>query len=90
MDYAAVPAIEVNGIRFKEIFSFGDSYLDIGNRDPKNFTRTPVGPVNQAWINPYGLTNPAVPTGRFCDGQVFSDILGNSYSLVPFLLTTII
>ncbi|XP_024359207.1 GDSL esterase/lipase At5g03600 isoform X2 [Physcomitrium patens] len=71
-----VPAIEVNGIRFKEIFSFGDSYLDIGNRDPKNFTRTPVGPVNQAWINPYGLTNPAVPTGRFCDGQVFSDILG--------------
>ncbi|XP_024359198.1 GDSL esterase/lipase At5g03600 isoform X1 [Physcomitrium patens] len=78
-----VPAIEVNGIRFKEIFSFGDSYLDIGNRDPKNFTRTPVGPVNQAWINPYGLTNPAVPTGRFCDGQVFSDILADYIGLHP-------
>lgn len=46
MDYVVVLVIEVNGIRFKEIFSFGDFYFDIGNCDFKNFIRIFVGFVN--------------------------------------------
>lgn len=62
--------------KFKKLFVFGDSYVDTGNRDPDNSTATPIGPVNQAWRPPYGMTNPGSPAGHFSDGNLLSEFLG--------------
>ncbi|XP_028784857.1 GDSL esterase/lipase At5g03610-like [Neltuma alba] len=49
-----------------KLFVFGDSYVDTGNvgRD-----------VGSSWKQPYGVTFPGKPAGRFSDGRVLSDFL---------------
>lgn len=56
------------------LFTFGDSYADVGNT-PKS------GPnVGFGWVYPYGITWPGEPAGRHSDGKVqtdwFADMLG--------------
>ena len=63
---------------FDKMFVFGDSYVDTGNRDPRNSTYTATGRVNQNWEPPYGRTYPGVPAGHFSDGKVLSDYLGTT------------
>ncbi|KAG4383795.1 hypothetical protein GLYMA_13G152950v4 [Glycine max] len=50
----------------KMLLVFGDSYVDTGN------TR-----IDQAgsWKNPYGVTFPGKPAGRFSDGRVLTDFI---------------
>lgn len=50
-----------------KLFVFGDSYADTGNigRD-----------VSKSWKDPYGLTFPGKPAGRFSDGRVLTDYIG--------------
>ncbi|KAK4253528.1 hypothetical protein QN277_010189 [Acacia crassicarpa] len=52
----------------KLLFAFGDSYADTGNvrRDA----------VASSWKQPYGITFPGIPAGRFSDGRVLTDFLG--------------
>jgi len=52
----------------KKLFVFGDSYVDTGNN------RKSLG---SSWKDPYGITFPGKPTGRFSDGRVFTDFLGS-------------
>jgi phospholipase/lecithinase/hemolysin len=68
---------------FDKIFVFGDSYVDIGNRDPYNTTYTAIGRVNQNWAPPYGRTHPGAPAGRFSDGKVLSDHLSTTSLINP-------
>ena len=61
----------------KKLFVFGDSYVDTGNN------RKSVG---SSWKDPYGITFPGKPTGRFSDGRVFTDFLGSCAAfLICFL-----
>ncbi|KAG0560821.1 hypothetical protein KC19_9G016500 [Ceratodon purpureus] len=69
--------------KFDKIFVVGDSYVDTGNRDPCNTTYVATGRVNQNWATPYGRTHPGVPAGRFSDGKVLSDHLGDYMGLKP-------
>lgn len=57
---------------YQKLFVFGDSYVDTGN------TR-----IDQpgSWKNPYGITFPGKPAGRFSDGRVLTDYIGKSSSL---------
>lgn len=50
------------------LFVFGDSYVDVGNTIP----------LSAAFFIPYGITEPGLPTGRFSDGNVLSDFIGNA------------
>lgn len=56
--------------RYKKLFVFGDSYVDTGNLGKlgRDFARS--------WYYPYGITFPGKPSGRFSDGRVFTDFLG--------------
>ncbi|CAL5207387.1 unnamed protein product [Lathyrus oleraceus] len=56
----------------KELFIFGDSYVDAGNT-PKS----DLGP----WKKPYGITFPGKPAGRFSDGRVLSDFIAKYLGL---------
>ncbi|KAK4253523.1 hypothetical protein QN277_010184 [Acacia crassicarpa] len=51
----------------KLLFAFGDSYADTGNvrRDA----------VASSWKQPYGITFPGKPAGRFSNGRVLTDFL---------------
>ncbi|XP_050153490.1 GDSL esterase/lipase At5g03610-like isoform X1 [Malus sylvestris] len=49
-----------------KLFVFGDSYADTGN------VRKSVSP---SWKEPYGITFPGKPAGRFSDGRVLTDYL---------------
>ncbi|KAI3844768.1 hypothetical protein MKX03_003412 [Papaver bracteatum] len=57
-----------HGSPLSKLFLFGDSYLDTGN---DNFTV-------RSWKIPYGMTFPGFPTGRFSDGLILTDFLGNT------------
>ncbi|KAH9674725.1 GDSL esterase/lipase [Citrus sinensis] len=57
---------QLYGFRPTKIFVFGDSYVDTGNI-PKS--------VLGSWKEPYGLTFPGKPAGRFSDGRVLTDYL---------------
>lgn len=52
-------------------FIFGDSYLDSGNNNYINTTT-----LDQANFWPYGETYFKFPTGRFSDGRLMSDFIG--------------
>ncbi|KAH9560748.1 hypothetical protein CY35_06G123600 [Sphagnum magellanicum] len=67
---------------FKQLFGIGDSFLDTGNRDPKNNTLLPSTLVNQDWTYPYGITLGA-PVGRYSDGLLFFDFIAASLGLNP-------
>ncbi|PNX79552.1 GDSL esterase/lipase [Trifolium pratense] len=49
-----------------KLFVFGDSYVDTGN-----FLDSP------SYKAPYGITFPGKPAGRFSDGRVLTDYIGN-------------
>ncbi|XP_039003879.1 GDSL esterase/lipase At5g03610-like [Hibiscus syriacus] len=50
------------------LFVFGDSYVDTGN------WRKSVG---GSWKEPYGITFPGKPSGRFSDGRVLTDYIAS-------------
>lgn len=53
--------------RSKKLFIFGDSYVDTGNTQ-----KSKPG----SWKEPYGITFPGKPAGRFSDGRVLTDFIG--------------
>ncbi|KAK7392598.1 hypothetical protein VNO78_21041 [Psophocarpus tetragonolobus] len=57
----------------KMLFVFGDSYVDTGN------TRMTDQPGS--WKNPYGLTFPGKPAGRFSNGRVLTDYIAEYLGL---------
>ncbi|CAI8610784.1 unnamed protein product [Vicia faba] len=50
-----------------KLFVFGDSYVDTGNLNKKGFA--------PSWKQPYGVTFPGKPSGRFSDGRVLTDYI---------------
>lgn len=58
---------------FKKLFVFGDSYADTGNIQKS---------IGNSWKQPYGITFPGKPAGRFSDGRVLTDYVG-TYNLSP-------
>ncbi|XP_031499325.1 GDSL esterase/lipase At5g03610-like [Nymphaea colorata] len=50
------------------LFVFGDSYVDTGNIGKS---------VANSWKDPYGITFPGKPTGRFSDGRVLTDFVAS-------------
>lgn len=64
------------------LFIFGDSLFDAGNN---NYLKNAIGLAN-FW--PYGETFFKHPTGRFSDGRLISDFIGNRkilFSCFPFM-----
>ncbi|PWA92287.1 Lipase, GDSL [Artemisia annua] len=55
-----------NGRDNLKLFVFGDSYVDTGNW-PKTY--------GGSWHEPYGITFPGSPSGRFSDGRVLTDYI---------------
>lgn len=49
-----------------KLFVFGDSYVDTGN-----FVHS------ESYKPPSGITFPGNPAGRFCDGRIITDYVGN-------------
>lgn len=66
-------AAEVGHGADTKLFVFGDSYADTGN--------TPVDGF-ECWKEPYGVTFPGQPSGRFSDGLVLTDFIGTYSSLM--------
>ncbi|MED6226233.1 hypothetical protein PIB30_101537, partial [Stylosanthes scabra] len=63
-----------------KLFIFGDSYVDTGNTIKNN---------SFSWKEPYGITFPGKPAGRFSDGKVFTDFIAKYLGLkspVPYNL----
>ncbi|KAL8039695.1 hypothetical protein ABFX02_10G052700 [Erythranthe guttata] len=52
--------------RYNRMFVFGDSYADTGNLDKG---------LASSWREPYGITFPRKPSGRFSDGRVLTDFI---------------
>ncbi|KAK4833712.1 hypothetical protein QYF36_009897 [Acer negundo] len=52
--------------RPSKLFVFGDSYADTGNLGRS---------VGRSWKEPYGITFPGKPAGRFSSGRVLTDYL---------------
>ncbi|MBA0633800.1 hypothetical protein Godav_022090 [Gossypium davidsonii] len=68
-----------NKITFPALFAFGDSIVDTGNNN-KRFT------IAKANIPPYGRDFPGgAATGRFGNGNVFSDLLAEGLRIKPLL-----
>ncbi|XP_057472007.1 GDSL esterase/lipase At5g03610-like [Actinidia eriantha] len=55
-----------------KLFVFGDSYVDTGNT-PKLFS--------PSWKQPYGMTFPGKPSGRFSDGRVLTDYIAKFFNV---------
>lgn len=63
-------AEETSPGQFPAVFSFGDSILDTGNNNG-------LATLTKCNFLPYGRDfQGGVPTGRFCNGKVPSDLLG--------------
>ncbi|XP_062194715.1 GDSL esterase/lipase At5g03610-like [Phragmites australis] len=54
------------------LWVFGDSYADTGNLGDLGRELT------HAWYDPYGLTFPGHPTGRFSDGRTLTDFIASA------------
>nr|GMC96116.1 GDSL esterase/lipase At5g03610-like [Ipomoea batatas]GME18532.1 GDSL esterase/lipase At5g03610-like [Ipomoea batatas] len=52
-----------------KMFVFGDSYVDTGNWSPTN--------ASGSWREPYGMTFPGKPSGRWSDGRILTDYLAS-------------
>mgnify|MGYP000594909856 FL=1 len=52
------------------MFVFGSSYGDTGNVQRQDSGRP------YPWSVPYGETWPGIPSGRYSDGHVLSEVLG--------------
>ncbi|CAK9188341.1 unnamed protein product [Ilex paraguariensis] len=57
-----------------KLFVFGDSYADTGN--------WPKGSAT-SWKEPYGITFPGEPSGRFSDGRVLTDYIASFAGIRP-------
>ncbi|KAK1572576.1 hypothetical protein Q3G72_034820 [Acer saccharum] len=60
-----------------KLFVFGDSYVDTGN----------LGNFFPSWKEPYGISFPGKPSGRFSDGLVLTDYVASYFGIkspVPF------
>ncbi|XP_055812276.1 GDSL esterase/lipase At5g03610-like isoform X1 [Solanum dulcamara] len=57
---------QIYGFKPTKLFVFGDSYADTGNNRKS---------VANSWKQPYGVTFPGKPAGRFSDGRVLTDYL---------------
>lgn len=67
------------GFRPSKLFVFGDSYADTGNLRKS---------TSNSWNEPYGITFPGKPSGRFSDGRVLTDYLAKFWGLKsPFPYT---
>ncbi|KAL3534279.1 hypothetical protein ACH5RR_002740 [Cinchona calisaya] len=55
----------------KKLFVFGDSYADTGNSDSNA----------SSWKQPYGITFPGHPSGRYSDGRLLTDYVAMYYGL---------
>ncbi|KAL3533831.1 hypothetical protein ACH5RR_007352 [Cinchona calisaya] len=55
----------------KKLFVFGDSYADTGNSEYEA----------ASWKQPYGITYPGHPSGRYSDGRLLTDFLAKFYGL---------
>ncbi|KAK4478727.1 hypothetical protein RD792_014225 [Penstemon davidsonii] len=55
-----------------KLFVFGDSYADTGNVRKS---------LANSWKQPYGLTFPGKPAGRFSDGRVLTDYFAKFFGL---------
>ncbi|XP_010244275.1 PREDICTED: GDSL esterase/lipase At5g03610-like [Nelumbo nucifera] len=53
---------------FSKLFVFGDSYADTGNNRKSEAS---------SWHQPYGITFPGKPVGRYSDGRVLTDYLAS-------------
>ncbi|XP_031094250.1 GDSL esterase/lipase At5g03610-like isoform X2 [Ipomoea triloba] len=51
----------------EKLFVFGDSYADTGNWPPTD--------ASMPWREPYGMTFPGNPSGRWSDGRVLTDYI---------------
>ncbi|KAF8395377.1 hypothetical protein HHK36_019323 [Tetracentron sinense] len=64
-----------------KLFVFGDSYVDTGNNNKT---------VARSWKEPYGITFPGKPAGRFSDGRVLTDYVASFIGIksgpVPYVL----
>ena len=71
--------------RFKSIISFGDSIADTGNllglSDPNHLPHVA--------FSPYGETFFHHPTGRFSNGRLIIDFIGNVSNHVSFCLYSV-
>ncbi|KAL8125676.1 hypothetical protein AgCh_013079 [Apium graveolens] len=70
--------ISKQGPKPTKLFVFGDSYADTGNI---------VKSHSPSWKQPYGITFPGKPAGRFSDGRVLTDYIAKSlgiHSPVPY------
>nr|DAD28788.1 TPA_asm: hypothetical protein HUJ06_030256 [Nelumbo nucifera] len=54
-----------------KLFVFGDSYADTGN-NPK---------FAESWNQPYGISFPGEPSGRWSDGRVLTDFVASSIGI---------
>ncbi|XP_062166553.1 GDSL esterase/lipase At5g03610-like [Alnus glutinosa] len=55
-----------------KLFVFGDSYADTGNTAKSD---------SPSWKDPYGITFPGKPTGRFSNGRVLTDYFAKSMGI---------
>ncbi|XP_020260327.1 GDSL esterase/lipase At5g03610-like [Asparagus officinalis] len=62
---------EANVSGVQKLFVFGDSYADTGNLGKLDRSLT------RCWYEPYGMSFPRKPTGRFSDGKVLSDFIAS-------------
>ncbi|XP_054782779.1 GDSL esterase/lipase At5g03610-like isoform X2 [Prosopis cineraria] len=65
-----------HNFRPTSIFVFGDSYADTGNS---------LKGKSSAWKAPYGTTYPGKPAGRFSDGRVLTDFVGEGVDAATYL-----
>ncbi|MBA0648248.1 hypothetical protein Goklo_016008, partial [Gossypium klotzschianum] len=65
-----------NAERVPALFVFGDSLVDVGNN---NFLNS----IAKSNYFPYGIDFNMQPTGRFCNGKTFVDIIGEMLG-VPY------
>ncbi|XP_019150813.1 PREDICTED: GDSL esterase/lipase At5g03610-like [Ipomoea nil] len=57
----------------EKLFVFGDSYADTGNWPPTN--------ASGSWREPFGMTFPGKPSGRWSDGRVLTDYIAEYLGL---------
>lgn len=74
---AGKAAANIDNNNVTALFIFGDSFLDAGNN---NYINTST--LDQANFPPYGQTFFGLPTGRFSDGRLISDFIGEK--ILPF------
>ncbi|XP_078158738.1 GDSL esterase/lipase At5g03610-like [Carex rostrata] len=60
---------------YNKLFVFGDSFADTGNLG--NLGRE----FTHCWYDPYGITFPGKPTGRFSNGRVLTDFVASSMGI---------